>query len=81
MGECGGLDALLSRCGWKWPESSLSVSPGALSFPGQLPAGVGTSQLPGCPNPVFEERPVGPSRELTAEEILSSLSKTLLGCQ
>lgn len=49
MGDYGGLDALLSRCGWKWPESpghSLPFQPLCPRFPVQLPGGVGASWLP-----------------------------------
>ena len=59
MGGWGGLGALLSTCGWNLPEASLSASPGALSFPGQLPAGVGTSWLPVSPLNIWRKARVG----------------------
>lgn len=47
MGQYGGPDVLLSRCGRNQPKSSLSASSGSLGLLWQLPAEAGTSWPPG----------------------------------
>lgn len=79
MGECDGPDTLLCRSVWTQFEPYLSATPSALSFPGQLLAGVGTTSSPLSQPEHLDRRQRRPSWELSAGEMLHLMTRTCLG--